>query len=89
MRLNVSVKIRVTPADIDTDLNAIEKELSKISKSYGKLHSSEIKPIAFGLNCLEAILLLDDSKGGIDEIEEKLRKLDQVSEIDILDINRL
>jgi len=89
MKLNVSVKIRVTPADIDTDLNSIGKELSEISKSYGKLHSSEIKPIAFGLNCLEAIILLDDSKGGIDEIEEKLRELDQVSQVDVLDISRL
>ena len=88
MRLNVSVRIRITPADIDTDLSAIEKELSEISKSYGKLHSAEIKPIAFGLNCLEASILLDDSKGGIDEIEEKLRKLDQVSQVDVLDISR-
>jgi len=88
MKLNVSVRIRITPADIDTDLSAIEKELSEISKSYGKLHSAEIKPIAFGLNCLEASILLDDSKGGIDEIEEKLRKLDQVSQVDVLDVSR-
>jgi len=88
MRLNVSVRIRITPADIDTDFSTIEKELSEISKSYGKLHSAEIKPIAFGLNCLEANILLDDSKGGIDEIEEKLRKLDQVSQVDVLDVSR-
>jgi elongation factor 1-beta len=89
MKLNVSVKIRVTPADIDTDLDTIAEELSQITGNYGKLHSSEIKPIAFGLNCLEAVLLLDDSSGGIDEIEEKLRALDQVSQVDVLEVGRL
>jgi translation elongation factor aEF-1 beta len=89
MKLNVAVKLRITPIDIDTDLDEISRELAKISESYGRLHSSETKPIAFGLNCLEAILLLDDSMGGIDEIEKKLRILEQVSEVDVLDVNRL
>ncbi|MBN2014490.1 MAG: elongation factor 1-beta [Candidatus Altiarchaeota archaeon] len=89
MKLNVAVTLRITPKDIDTDLSSIENELSKIAENYGRLHKSEIKPIAFGLSCVEAILLLDDSRGGTDEIEAELKKLDSVSQVDIIDVNRL
>jgi translation elongation factor aEF-1 beta len=89
MKLNVAVTLRITPADIKTDLSIIQKELVKATEVYGKVHSSEIKPIAFGLNCVEAVLLLDDSKGGIDEIESAMKKSKDVGEIDVLDVGRL
>lgn len=89
MKLNVAVTLRITPADIKTDLSSIQKVLVKATTPYGKVHSSEIKPIAFGLNCVEAVLLLDDSKGGIDEIEAAVKKSKDVGEIDVLDVGRL
>jgi len=89
MKLNVAVTLRITPADIKTDLSSIQKELAKVTEPYGKVHSSEIKPIAFGLKCVEAALLLDDSLGGIDEIESAMKKKKDVGEIDVLDVNRL
>lgn len=89
MKLNVAVTLRITPADIKTDLSSIQKELEKATEPYGKVHSSEVKPIAFGLNCVEAVLLLDDSKGGIDDIEAVMKKNADVGEIDVLDVGRL
>jgi translation elongation factor aEF-1 beta len=89
MKLNVAVTLRITPKDIKTDLSLIQKELAAAVQSFGQVHSSEVKPIAFGLKCVEAALLLDDSMGGMDEIEMKLRKSKHVGEIDVLDISRL
>ncbi len=89
MNLNVAVTLRITPESIDTDLEKIVVQLGEVAEKYGKLHSSEIKPIAFGLNCIETSILMDDSKGGVDGIEEDLRAIEGVSEIDILDVNRL
>jgi len=89
MDLNVVARIRITPDSIDSDLNKIKDELARISSDYGKLHSAEIKPIAFGLNSLEAAILLNDSKGGIEEIEEKLKSVEGVSQVDVIDVNRL
>ena len=87
--MNVAVVLRITPRDIDTDLEGIRERLAGIVKGYGKLHKTEIKPIAFGLNSVEATLLLNDSEGGMEEIEEKLKALDEVSQVDVLDVNRL
>jgi len=58
-------------------------------EEYGKVHSSEIKPIAFGLNSLDATILMDDKEGGIDELEEKVRAIEGVADFSVLDINRI
>ena len=89
MKLNVSVKMRITPADITSDLEAVKEKLSHIVEKYGRVYIAEIKPIAFGLKSLETLLLLDDSVGGIDEIEKELKKLKDVSQVDILEITRI
>lgn len=89
MKLNVAVTMRITPQSIDVDLNRIEEELEGIVSKYGKLHRAEKKPIAFGLSAVEAIILLDDSRGGSDEIENELKKLDIVSQVDVIDLSLL
>ena len=89
MNLNVVAKIRITPNGVDTDLDSIKASLEKVLEGTGKLHESEIKPIAFGLKSLDATLLLDDSKGGLEEIEAELKQKTGVSQVDVLDINRL
>lgn len=89
MELNVLVKIEILPKEISSDLEKIKKNLAKIVSEYGKIHNSEIKPIAFGLNSLNATLLLNDKKGGIEKIEEKLRNLKEVSEVRVTDISLL
>ncbi len=89
MKLNVVAKIRITPDDVDSDLDLIRERLAEIVEDHGRLHKSEVKPIAFGLNSIEATLLLDDSRGGLEGIESSLKEMREVSQVDVLDINRL
>lgn len=87
--LNVVAKARIMPEGVDTDLDGIKKKVSDIVGRFGKVHSIEIKPIAFGLNCIEATILLSDSKGGLEEIESKVAKISGVSDFSVLDVNRI
>jgi len=89
MDLNVVVKLRIMPKDVSTSLKEIESFLKEIVSNYGKLHSTEIKPIAFGLKALEATILLDDKKGGIEEIEEKLKSAEEISQVDVIEVSRI
>ncbi|ODS42515.1 MAG: hypothetical protein MSIBF_04150 [Candidatus Altiarchaeales archaeon IMC4] len=89
MELNVAVTVRIMPEGVDTDLDKIRKGVEKIVKGFGRVNSSEIKPIAFGLNSLEVVFLLDDKKGGMDKIDEMVRKIPGVSETDVLGITRI
>ncbi|VVB54115.1 Elongation factor 1-beta [uncultured archaeon] len=86
-KLNVAATIRVLPDAVETDLDAITKKIAEITAPYGRVHSSEKKPIAFGLKSLDVVLLLADKKGGIDEITEKVKEMPGVSEVDVIDVN--
>lgn len=86
---NVAAKLRIMPEGVKTNLDSIRKKVSLIVGERGKVHGVEVKPVAFGLNSLEVTLLLDDSKGGIEEIEGEIKKVAGVSEVDVLDVNRI
>ncbi|HEX54954.1 MAG: elongation factor 1-beta [Candidatus Altiarchaeales archaeon] len=89
MELNVVAKIRITPREINCDLDEMKGDLEGIIEEYGKLHSAEIKPVAFGLNSLEVVILLDDTRGGIEDIEERIKRLHDVSQVDVIEVNRI
>lgn len=83
MELNLAVTLRIMPEGVDVDLNEIKEKLPGIVEEYGKVHSAEEKPIAFGIEALEVAVLLNDKKGGSDEIQEKVSKLSGVGEVDV------
>ena len=86
MELNLAAELRIMPEGVDTDLNKIKEKLESIVKEYGKVHSAEEKPIAFGLKALDATILLNDKKGGTDEIQDEISKLPGVSEVDVVNM---
>jgi elongation factor 1-beta len=86
---NVVVKLRIMPEGVETDLDFVRKNLEKLVGEKAKIHSTEIKPIAFGLKALEANILFNDKQGGFDDIEEKIRKIPGVGEVETTDLNRL
>ena len=89
MEFNVVVKLKIMPKDVEVDIEKIKEQLPAIINQYGKIHSLEIKPIAFGLNSLEVTLLLNDSQGGMEKIEEEISNLEEVGEVNVTDISRL
>lgn len=89
MELNVAVTLRIMPDDAGVDMERIKSKTEKIAEKYGKVHSTEIEPIAFGLNALKIAILLNDSRGGIDDIQEDIKKINGVGEVDVVDLNRL
>ena len=89
MELNVAVRLRIMPENVDVNLDEIKEKLTGIVEKYGKIHSTEINPIAFGLNSLDIAILLNDSKGGMEEIETEIRNLPGVGEVNVIDVNRL
>ena len=89
MDLNVAATLRIMPTDVNVDLEEIKGKLSGIIDKFGDLNSTDLKPIAFGLKSLDIVVLLNDGKGGIDEIETGLRQIDGVGDVNVLDVNRL
>jgi elongation factor 1-beta len=86
---NVVAKLRIMPEGVETDLEKIKKAVGDIVGQKAKVHSMEVKPIAFGLNALEVNILLNDKQGGFEGMEERIRALKGVGEVETTDINRL
>jgi elongation factor 1-beta len=89
MELNVAATVRIMPTSPEADLNPILAEIEKIAAKHGKLHSKEIIPIAFGLKSINAVFLLNDNAGGMDQIETALTQIQNVGSVEITDVNRL
>ena len=87
--LNVAPTLKIMPSEVDVDLNPIRNKISVIVEKFGRVNNSEIKPIAFGLKYLEVVILLNDSYGGIDEIEREIKKISGVSEVEVTDVTRI
>lgn len=77
------------PESPDSDLKKIEEEaIVKIKEYGGDVGKVEIEPIAFGLKALKLIFIVDESKGGTENLENEISGLDQVNSVETVDVRR-
>ncbi len=81
-------RIRVMPAgeesNLDNVLNSIKRKLPEGMEMKG--HA--IEPIAFGLKAIVGDFLLDDAEGQMDKLEESIKNIEGVGEIEVMNISR-
>ena len=81
-------RIRILPADAESNLDMVIKTLkNKVPKDM-ELKSYMIEPIAFGLNAIIADFLLEDAEGEMDRLENSVRNTEGVGEIEVINISR-
>lgn len=82
------IKIKIMPSSPDVDLEAIkEKAKEVIESNQGKPTSFEEEPVAFGLKAVIVGFSLDESIE-LEVIEEKLKKIEDVSSVLVIDMRR-
>jgi translation elongation factor aEF-1 beta len=86
---DVLIRYKVMPEGPEVDLGSIAEKFATYVPDHGRISSSEIKPAFFGMNMLEWGVVLDDKKGGGEELEEKMRETEGVSSIEILEMGLL
>jgi elongation factor 1-beta len=81
-------RIRILPADAESNPEEVV-ELLRTSMPQGmELKNSSIEPIAFGLKAILGDFLLDDSEGQMDKLEESIKSVEGVGEIEVTNISR-
>lgn len=86
---NMVATLRILPESVETNLDDLEKAVRKLVPSHMELYQSEREPIAFGLEALRIMVLTtDDDKGDTTPLEESIRALDAVSEVEVVDVRR-
>ncbi len=85
----MGVKIKIMPTSLDVDLEKIKQKAKKlIEKNNGRNREYEEEPIAFGLKAVIAFFEWPEEKE-LEKIEEKLRSIENVKSIQIIDMRKI
>ena len=82
------VRIRILPADAESDLENVVESIKKSIPQGMEMKSSSMEPIAFGLKAIIGDFLLDDAEGQMDKLEEAIKSVEGVGEIEVTNISR-
>lgn len=85
--MNVIMKLKVMPSDVDVDLEAVKGKI----KGYSKVEIKDfgIQPIAFGLKALIVVAVMPDEEGIGDAFIEKIKSIDGVENVEVESVELL
>jgi len=86
---NVLALIKVMPKSADTNLEKLQNSISKKLPPKVTIKKVETEEIAFGLKALKLSLMLPDDAGGTDIVEDAIRKVSGVSDVQVEFCSRL
>jgi elongation factor 1-beta len=80
----VIVTLKVMPKTVEVDLSKLEERINFLVKP----EKISREPIAFGLVALNVTKLIPDAGGELEKIENKLRSIPEVGEIEVTEVTR-
>lgn len=85
----VVITFRIMPETVEVNLTKLKEEATKlINAAGGDVGRSAIEPIAFGLNSLNLIFVWPEQKGSTDKLEESIKKIKGVMNVEVTDVRR-
>lgn len=81
-------RIKLLPADADINLDSVIEGLKKSVPQGMELKGYAREPIAFGLNALIGDFYLDDAEGQMEKLEDAVKGVAGVGEIEVMNISR-
>jgi elongation factor 1-beta len=81
-------RIRIMPADAESNLDSVVQSIKTSMPQGMEMKGHAMEPIAFGLKAIVGDFLLEDAEGQMDRLEETIKGVDGVGEIDVMNISR-
>jgi elongation factor 1-beta len=81
-------RIRIMPADAESNLDSVVQSIKTSMPQGMEMKGHAMEPIAFGLKAIVGDFLLEDAEGQMDRLEESIKGVDGVGEIDVMNISR-
>lgn len=88
MASRLVARIRILPAEAESDLEYVILNLrARISKDM-EFKNYVKEPIAFGLEAIIGDFLINDEEGQMDKLEESIKEIEGVGEIEVINISK-
>ena len=84
MEYNVAAQLKIY-VDSPDALEDVKKSLGEITK----VDKSWEEDVGFGIKMLKAVVLMNDAEGGMSDMEEKIRKIPHVTQVEVESITRI
>lgn len=81
-------RIRILPAEAESNLENVIESIKGSMPQGMEMKGHAMEPIAFGLKAIVGDFLLEDAEGQMDKLEESIRGIDGVGEIEVMNISR-
>lgn len=85
----VGLQYRVLPDGLEVDLKKLEMDIKRALPEGATLRATEQKPVAFGLKALHVLIVLDDKKGGAEQVEAAIAGVAGVQSVEIVEMGLL
>jgi elongation factor 1-beta len=82
---DVAVILRVMPEGTEVDLAKLEQQI----RERVKVFSVEREPIAFGLEALRLVTVVEDKEGGTEPIEREISSIPGVASVEVVGLTRI
>ena len=81
---SVIVTFKIMPESVEIDLDSLEKQIKK------EINPQRLQriPIAFGLNAIQIVKLVDEKEGEMDRITDLIKRIDGVKEVEVVGLTR-
>ncbi|MEO9294936.1 MAG: elongation factor 1-beta [Nitrososphaera sp.] len=81
-------RIKILPADADINLDNVVDGLKKNIPQGMEIKAHAKEPLAFGLHAVVGDFMLDDAEGQMDKLEDAIKSVSGVGEIEVMSISR-